>query len=174
MRHRRSSLSPAEVESASRRITQRILPLVADAARVALFAAVRGEARVDASELSGDARLLAWPISDASSREMVFHVAGEEPTEPGAYGIPEPDATYPVDPESLDAIVVPGLAFGRHGGRLGQGSGFYDRFLPRLRDDALRIGVCYEWQVLDAVPLEPHDVPMTHVVTETETVITGR
>lgn len=174
MRHRRGSLSPAEIESATRRITARVAPLVADAARIGLFSAVRGEARVDAGTLATEGRLLAWPISDPHTRAMVFHASIDPPTEAGTYGIPEPSPSFPIDPETFDAIVVPGLAFGRHGGRLGQGSGFYDRFLPRLRADALRIGVCYEWQVLDTVPLEPHDVPMTHVVTETEIVITGR
>jgi len=70
------------------------------------------------------------------------------------------------DPSSVDVVVVPGLAFTASGDRLGQGGGWYDRFLSGLRADVQPIGVCFDVQIVDALPVEPHDVRMRLVVTD--------
>ncbi len=70
------------------------------------------------------------------------------------------DASWP------DVIVVPGTAFTAGGARIGQGGGWYDRFLPQCRDDAVTIGLAFAPQVLASIPTEPHDVPLDLVVTE--------
>lgn len=71
-----------------------------------------------------------------------------------------------IGPEQLDLLLVPGVAFDRHGGRLGNGAGYYDRLLPHLRSDALIVGVCYESQLIDECVMEAHDVYMDFVITE--------
>ncbi len=71
-----------------------------------------------------------------------------------------------VDPASLDVVVVPGLAFTRDGHRLGQGGGHFDRFLPRVSSRCLRIGVAFKEQLVDELPLEPHDVVVDIVVAD--------
>lgn len=76
--------------------------------------------------------------------------------------VPEAD----VDPTWPDAVIVPGLAFTAAGDRLGQGGGWYDRFLSEVRADCVSIGVCFVEQLVDALPVEPHDVTMDHVVTD--------
>jgi 5-formyltetrahydrofolate cyclo-ligase len=63
-------------------------------------------------------------------------------------------------------VIVPGLAFTAAGERLGQGGGWYDRFLAHVRDDCVTVGVCFTDQVLDRVPTEAHDVRVDHVVTD--------
>ncbi|RDB59703.1 5-formyltetrahydrofolate cyclo-ligase [Gordonibacter sp. 28C] len=68
------------------------------------------------------------------------------------------------DPSELDAVVVPLVAFDDAGNRLGYGGGNYDRLLPCLRDDALIVGVAFDEQRADAVPCEPHDRPLPHIV----------
>ena len=83
----------------------------------------------------------------------------------GAYGIPAPIGP-PEDPGLLDLVVVPGVAFTRDGKRLGQGGGYYDRFLPRVRPDCVVVGVCFAEQIVDALPAEPHDRQMSRVVTD--------
>lgn len=69
-----------------------------------------------------------------------------------------------VNPRDLDIVAVPLVAFDDAGGRLGYGGGNYDRLLPRLRPDALAVGVAFEEQRVEAVPREPHDVLLPHVV----------
>jgi 5-formyltetrahydrofolate cyclo-ligase len=71
-----------------------------------------------------------------------------------------------VDPATLDVVVVPGLAFTVDGHRLGQGGGHFDRFLTRLSPACSRIGVAFREQLVDAVPLEPHDVVLDVVITD--------
>ena len=84
---------------------------------------------------------------------------------PGAYGIPAPLGD-PDDPSVIDIVVVPGLAFTRDGQRLGQGGGYYDRFLPKLRLDCVTAGVCFREQIVAALPTEVHDQPVGRVVTD--------
>jgi 5-formyltetrahydrofolate cyclo-ligase len=75
-------------------------------------------------------------------------------------------AGAPVVPlAEVDVILVPGVAFTREGHRLGRGGGFYDRLLAALPARTRRIGVCYEAQLLDALPTEPHDQRVDAVIT---------
>ena len=81
----------------------------------------------------------------------------------GSFHIEEPVGDNIADPSEIELIVVPAVAFDRRGGRLGRGKGFYDRLLESTR--AAKIGVGYEFQLLDQLPTEPHDVPMDIVIT---------
>ena len=88
----------------------------------------------------------------------------------GAYGILEPGADCPrVEPAEIDLILVPGTAFDVRGHRIGQGGGYYARYLNRTR--AVRVGVCHDFALLSAVPSEAHDARMDIVVTPGRTVI---
>ena len=74
--------------------------------------------------------------------------------------VPENDP----NPRSIDVVVVPGVAFTVDGHRLGQGGGWYDRFLADVGDETVTIGVCFAEQVVSAVPQEPHDILVHHVI----------
>lgn len=84
-------------------------------------------------------------------------VAGEQ------FGIGEPTGEEWTDLEAVELIVVPGVAFDGRGHRMGRGRGFYDRLL-KCTPRAVKIGVGYDFQMLDAVPVEPHDVNMDLVI----------
>lgn len=71
-----------------------------------------------------------------------------------------------VEPEELDLVIVPGVGFSRDGGRMGNGQGYYDRLLARVRPDCPLIALCYECQLFDDLVVGPHDVFMDKVVTE--------
>jgi 5-formyltetrahydrofolate cyclo-ligase len=71
-----------------------------------------------------------------------------------------------VDPGWPDVVVVPGLAFTPEGERLGQGGGWYDRFLSNIRPTCTTIGVGFAQQLVESIPTEPHDVPLDHIVTD--------
>ena len=76
--------------------------------------------------------------------------------------MPEDD----VQPEWPDVIIVPGTAFTRGGDRLGQGGGWYDRFLPGRRAEAVTIGIGFSTQIVDFVPTAAHDVALDCIVTD--------
>ncbi len=81
---------------------------------------------------------------------------------PGAFGIMEPPAHAPrLSPSTIDCAIVPGLAWTKHGDRLGQGGGYYDRVLPV---GGTSIGVGFDDQILDEVPVESHDRSVDRVV----------
>ena len=63
-------------------------------------------------------------------------------------------------------IIVPGVAFDRKGNRLGRGRGFYDRLL-KTTPNAIKVGVAFDFQMVEQVPTEPLDVPMNKVISET-------
>jgi 5-formyltetrahydrofolate cyclo-ligase len=71
-----------------------------------------------------------------------------------------------IPPEEIDLVVVPGVGFSRTGGRMGNGQGYYDRLLERVRPDCCLVGLGYECQLFDDLVVSPHDVFMNKVVTE--------
>ncbi len=100
---------------------------------------------------------------------MTMHcVQLHEEYEMGLWNIPQPrmDARL-IAPHEIDVLIVPGVAFGKDGTRLGYGGGFYDRYLVKVRPDAVLIGLAYDLQVVDELPVESFDRSMTLVVTPT-------
>ena len=91
----------------------------------------------------------------------------------GMYGIqePSPEKRIKMNPEIIDLVIVPGIAFDRQGGRLGHGKGYYDRFLQFTR--AFRLGLAFDCQLLKTVPTESHDVPMNAILSESGIVETN-
>lgn len=84
----------------------------------------------------------------------------------GKFGIPEPENPIWAEADELDLILVPGVAFDRAGGRIGRGGGFYDRLLPQY--NAIRAGICFDFQCLEKIPSEPHDGLMDVLITESK------
>ena len=92
----------------------------------------------------------------------------------GKYGLkmPAPDSATLAAGESIDLIVVPGVAFDRTGNRLGMGAGYYDRFFSQTRH-AVRLGLAWECQVVAEVPCEPHDIRMHYLLTDAGLITCG-
>ncbi|MDR2620870.1 MAG: 5-formyltetrahydrofolate cyclo-ligase [Propionibacteriaceae bacterium] len=91
-------------------------------------------------------------------------------------GIPQPVGEA-LPPEALslaDLIIIPGLAGGRDGSRLGTGGGWYDRALPHARVDALRLLLLYAAEVYDTVPTDPHDQSVDAIITESGLIVIHR
>ncbi len=106
-----------------------------------------------------ESRLLAVRLTDLDTQLMI-----------GCYGIMEPTpaqtAAAVVDPKGIETVLVPGSVFDSVGGRLGYGGGFYDRFLTESAPRAARVALAFEEQLVDQVPMEPHDQYMDVLVTE--------
>ncbi|MGB3543209.1 5-formyltetrahydrofolate cyclo-ligase, partial [Rubrivirga sp.] len=149
-----------------------------EANTVHLFWPLRGEVdlRALADRLRRRGRTVVLPVVTGprrlEHRVLESRQAGEADADalvPGPWGLVEPPTTASlVTPADLEAVVVPGLAFGRDGTRLGMGGGYYDTFLTET--DATRIGVAFQDAVLETVPVEAHDARVHIVVTDAETI----
>ena len=138
--------------------------------RLALYWAIGDEVPVQLAFAALRARgwSLAFPRVRGDRLELAF-ADRPDALRPGFRGIREPPPAAPaLDPGSLDALLVPGLLFGRDGSRLGRGGGHYDRLLARTRPDARRIGVCYADRLREALPADPWDERVDAVATERE------
>lgn len=85
----------------------------------------------------------------------------------GKYGLkmPDPAKTELISPEFIDLVIVPGVAFDRKGNRLGLGAGYYDRFLYESIH-SVSVGMTYEFQIVDNLPCEEHDIKMQYLISE--------
>lgn len=99
-------------------------------------------------------------------RALSWHSPDHLPLwKPNSFGITEPDPLLSpaLPPDSLDLVLVPGLAFSPTGHRLGHGAGYYDRFLASLPPSLPTVGLCFHCQLLPHLPTEAHDVPVHHL-----------
>lgn len=88
----------------------------------------------------------------------------ESRLELGAFHIEEPTGNNTVSADEIELIIVPAVAYDQTGNRLGRGKGFYDRLLSTTK--ATKIGVGYEFQIVEEIPAEPHDVKMDMVISQ--------
>lgn len=127
---------------------------------VAVYSPLPGE--VDLSVAVTDPSIR-WVYPKVRGDHLTFHSGNDH--HPGAFGILEPHDDSPEVPlQEIDAIVCPGLAFDRNGGRLGRGRGFYDRLLAKARPDTIKLGICFPEQLVADTFSEAHDVRMDEVL----------
>ncbi len=105
----------------------------------------------------------------AGEYEMVEVENIDRDTVPGRFGIFEPRPEIPARPGSSLvgsrlAWLIPGVGFDLTGTRLGRGAGFYDRLLNAV--SGLKIGVAYDWQIVDSLPSQEHDQKMNMIISE--------
>jgi 5-formyltetrahydrofolate cyclo-ligase len=163
MRERLKMLSPNERHLRSLRICEQLQPLFPGKRIIALFAPTLTEPDLDLLWDLGlpGSHLVSYPRCEGGT--LTFRpILTLSELVPGRFGIREPVAGPNL--AQLDLIVVPGLAFTAEGSRLGRGAGFYDRFLSTIHATTVKIGVCFEFQRISALPHESHDVKMDVVV----------
>ncbi len=110
-------------------------------------------------------RRLALPRCEADGQMRFWLAESMDSLQHGAYGILEPTGTVQAEITERTVCFVPGLAFTHQGERLGQGGGYYDRFMQNY-PYVQRIGICYAFQVMDVLPSEAHDERMHAIITE--------
>src|SRR3989344_8624641 len=99
------------------------------------------------------------PSFSAERNEYFFAgFCGWEGLEKGPYGVLQPTDVEKVDPKVIEVAILPGVAFSKDGVRLGYGKGVFDRLLAG--SPALKIGLAYDFQIIDAIPKERHDLVM--------------
>lgn len=168
MRGMRRAMPIAQQEQAAREAAARLFGFTPyqEAKTVMAYIACRGELSLAPviDDALGSGKTLLLPRCDAPGVITARRIERLSQLAPGAYGLMEPRADSKiVPPEGIDLILVPGTAFDRRGGRLGQGGGYYDRFLEKT--DALRVGVCHGFALVDSVPSDAHDARMDCILT---------
>lgn len=168
MRDMRRALSPDAQAQAARDAAARLAGFASytRADSVMAYMACRGELSLGPviGDLLARGKTLLLPRCDAPGVITARRIERLEQLVPGAYGLMEPGEDSEVfPPESIDLVFVPGTAFDRHGGRLGQGGGYYDRFLEKT--NAVRVGVCHGFAVIGRAPQEAHDQKMDCILT---------
>lgn len=167
VRARLATMSDAEKEQQSAAICRSLKAHIAvtGARVVALFSPLPDEPRI-------------WPLVEELSKSMLVllpRVEGDvmnfccysaESMSSGAFGIMELVDGEPVASYEIDVMVVPGVAFTAKGERMGRGKGFYDKYMSLKDFRAVKIGVCYDVQLVDVLPTEIHDVKMDSVIYE--------
>jgi len=82
------------------------------------------------------------------------------------FGILEPTGETFHNIDKIKIIIVPGMAFDKNGFRMGRGKGYYDKFLPKTK--AIRVGICFDFQLMDTIPINEFDAQMDYIITEDE------
>ncbi len=172
MRRIRAALTPAERASHERKMASRLhlwcRYLLAK--NIAFYASFGTEVstRSLVTEARRDGKTVCLPRVQGQHLDIVpIDWSGITPTNlrPGYRNIPEPHGGA-ISPGELDILVVPGLAFDRRGYRMGYGGGYYDRLLGRLPSSVASLGLAYGAQLVDAIPIEPHDLAVDWILTE--------
>jgi 5-formyltetrahydrofolate cyclo-ligase len=174
LRARRAALNAATVTAAMEVITARTLEYLTKLPHSEwVFAYAEGRGNevptldlLDGLVIKGHTVLLPIPLPGEDRQMRWARYNGRDKLLPGIHGIPQPHADGIIS-ESLPVsapVLVPGVAFDASGTRLGFGAGYYDRFLAE--HEGVRIAPAYDFQVVDDIPREGHDIPMDVIITE--------
>ncbi|ABA89590.1 5-formyltetrahydrofolate cyclo-ligase [Syntrophotalea carbinolica DSM 2380] len=166
---RRKHLAAEVCLGHSLRVQQRVLALPAfeQAKAVALYSPIFNE--VFTEEIFHEAlhrgKTVAYPRVRGDQLDFVL-VASPQQLSPGAFGVLEPTGSATIPSSALDLVLVPGVAFDLEGNRLGYGKGFYDRVLCGSGRPALSVGLSFESQLVERLPVEDHDQCLDLLITE--------
>jgi len=170
---KRGALTEREVREHSLLIKEKLFGLreFKDAKLIMFYVSFRNEVRTEEmiEEAMASGKKIALPVTTPKKDMrpyLVFNL--REDLAPGCFGIPEPKECpdREVNAKDIDMIVVPGVAFDREGGRIGFGQGFYDRFLHSILPRPFCVGLAFELQVLETLPLEKYDETLDAIITE--------
>lgn len=166
----RKSLSPEEFRSASLLIQGAFLETenFQRARSVVVYSPIHYEVDTEliVSSALASGKKVAFPL--VVGHELIFReVPDVSNLVKGSFGILEPCSTgQPFDVEDADILVVPGVAFDLNGHRIGYGKGYYDKTIHRLEGHGKLVGLCYDFQLVDEILGESHDVKMDLIITD--------
>jgi 5-formyltetrahydrofolate cyclo-ligase len=168
MRERLKKISPAVRAVESVELGERLKAQMQSARSILFFAPLPDELDVwPVLELSLALGVTcALPFFDANKKTYGAKIIQALTTDivTGKFGVREPATTCgEISLNKFDLVLVPGIAFDRQGNRLGRGQGFYDRLLAEV--SGVKCGVCYDAQLLEKIPTEPHDAKVNFILT---------
>ena len=169
---KRSNLSLEEVDKKSELIIKNLTPYLKNAQNIMIFIDMKNEVRITKLiELYPEKNFFISKIVNNKNREMKINKYNENELVLHKFGYYESSSDDFYDEKILDIVVVPALAFDSIKNRIGFGGGYYDTFLNKVRGknkNTLFIGVCYDFQMIEEVPIEGHDITLDLVINESE------
>lgn len=174
----RRALSANETESRSSSLKENILslPEYKNAKKIMAFLAMKGESNLDGfiRQALLDGKEVYIPVCLPERQMEAGRLIDMEHFEKGPLGLRNLPAGYEVtNPESLDLVLIPGLAVSQEGIRLGMGAGYYDRYLARVPFEK-RVAALWDFQVIPDIPSEPFDQKIAKIVTDKSVIVTKR
>ena len=169
---KRSNLSLEEVDKKSELIIENLTPYLKNAQNIMIFTNMKNEVRITKLiELYPEKNFFISKIVNSKNREMKINKYNENELVLHKFGYYESSSDDFYDEKILDIVIVPALAFDSSKNRIGFGGGYYDTFLNKVRGknkNTLFIGVCYDFQMIEEVPIEGHDITLDLVINESE------
>jgi len=169
----RESLSPAEREAAATTTQTSVLNLAEwkKAKVVCLYASFKGElptTQLLHKVLSSEKRCVLPKVNSEGQPEL-YEIKSFQDLELSSLEILEPKINCArINPAHIDFFLVPGIGFDGQGNRLGHGAGFYDRLLAQASPTTFLLGYGYDFQVINAIPHEAHDIVMHAIATPSQ------
>ena len=162
-------LSPRYKEESSRTIAAHLLGMPEYLAAETVFCFAGTAREIDTRSILADAlargKRLCLPLCVGEGIMELRQITSLDQLTPGAYGILEPPACAPeISPDEVDLAILPCVTCNHAGQRLGQGGGFYDRFLSQYRSGSILL--CRERLIREEIPVSPRDIPVPWVLTE--------
>ena len=168
MLEKRNSLSKEEIFEKSAQIKKNLFSLEQYKKSKTIMFFVSFNSEVNTHSMIKDAlknKTLVVPKVVQHEIEPSVIIDFDNLVESGSFGILEPIDLMKIAYKNINLVLVPGIAFDKEGHRIGYGFGYYDKFLAKV-PKAVKIGLCFDFQVVDKIPLETHDVPVDFIVTE--------
>lgn len=181
----REKLSPAEVAEKSTRIAEKLFKLNCYINSKTLMGYMNFRNEVITEHILEESlkkgKRVVIPridITDDGTKGIVpYEIKDiENDVERGTFGVREPDRriAVKVNPEDIDLIIIPGVGFDARGYRIGFGAGYYDRFLKKISPHCHKVALAFEFQVLEKLPEEEHDIPVDIIITEKRIMIVNQ
>lgn len=168
----RNNLSTEEVGKKSDLIIQNLEKFIKNAENIMIFMDMKNEVRITKlMEFYPEKSFFIPKITDSKNREMKINKYEENELVLHKFGYYESSSSNFYNENILDIVIVPAVVFDLEKNRIGFGGGYYDTFLKKVRrgnKKAIFIGVCYDFQVVDKIPREEHDIIVNFVVNENQ------
>lgn len=157
--------TPQQLEALSFPIVARLRQLLKDAQTIVAYYPLPDEVDICLllDEWIAEGKKVLLPKVKGNDTMELRRYTGCNDLQEGAFHILEPVGERFADDAFVDVVLVPGVAFDAEGHRLGRGRGYYDRFLV-ARPEIHKVGVCFDFQKVDEVPVDEYDIPMDKVI----------
>lgn len=165
----RKQLTSEEMTLWDEKIKERVLTLSAfqkeQTDTVYCYIGVRGESGTESliRHFLSEGMRVAVPRVKGKLMDF-YYIKSYEDLEPGIMNIPEPVASCKLAECTTAPVIVPGVGFSEQYERTGYGAGYYDKFFEK-ECKHLKAAICYDFQVVEKIATEPHDILMDYVLT---------